>query len=336
MEMEENKSESVDNLEKAKSILINKSSLCFEGGGVLGIAEVGALVRLQELGGLKEIHNVVGTSVGSILAAALGCGASIEFIKNTMFGINLKSFKDGSCVLINILRFLKKGGWYKGDEIENFMGRVLKILTGNADITLLEAYNRFKIRMTIVYFSVNYGKTVYADYKTEPNLKVKQAVRRSSSIPAFYSAVWEDRLGKSKNVFVDGGVTDNYPLHVLKDQECPLKCILGLKLCSQTEFNEYKEDKGEEVEDIDQGPPKNIYEHFMRLIGVLHSQALRYHVEQEDWNLTVKIDVGTYQTTDFGISYESLLWLFNQGIAAVDKHMLEIEKLLDEGTYPTN
>ena len=324
----------MNNLEEAKSILKNKNSLCFEGGGVLGIAEVGALVRLQQLGGLAEINNVVGTSVGSILAAGLGCGASIDFIKNTMFGINLKNFQDSSCFLINIIRFFRKGGWYKGDEIENFMGRILKILTGNENITLLDAFNRFKIRTTIVYFSVNYGKTIYADYKTKPNLKIKEAVRRSSAIPAYFGSVWEDRPGKSKNVIVDGGIADNYPLHVLKDQQCSPKCILGLKLCSPNEYNEYKEDAGEEIEEIDQGPPGNIYEHFTRLLGFLHNQALRYHVEDDDWKLTVKIDIGKYQTTDFDISNESLLWLFNQGVMAVDKHVLEIKKMLDEGTYP--
>lgn len=312
--------------QKALDILINKDCFCFEGGGVLGIGEVGALIRLHELGGARNIHNVVGTSVGSIIAGALGCGASIDFVKKVVFGINLKSFKDGSCVLVNAVRFLKKGhyGWYKGDEIENFMGRVLKELTGNENITFLEAYNKYKIRLTIVYFSVNYGKTRYADYTTQPNLQIKRAVRRSSSIPAFYSAVWEKRPNNTQEVIVDGGITDNYPLHVLREQGCCPDKILGFKLCSVQEFNEFKEDMGEEVEEIDEGPPTNIYNYIMKLIGIVHSQALRYHVKEDDWKLTIKINVGDYSTTDFEISNESLMWLYNQGVEAVDKYLQEI------------
>jgi predicted acylesterase/phospholipase RssA len=326
----------ISNKDLAKLLLLQKDCFCFEGGGVLGIGEVGSLVRLKELGGLNNIKSVVGTSVGSIISAALGCGASIDFIKDAMFGIDLQSFKDGSCFLGNAVRFIKKGGygWYKGDEIENFMGRVLKELTGSEDITFSEAYNTYKIRLTIVYFSVTYGKTRYADYKSQPHLKIKEAVRRSSAIPAFYNAVWEKRVGKTRDVIVDGGITDNYPLHVLKEQSCPTKHILGFKLCSVEEINEYKEDAGEEVEDIDYGEPKNIYDYVMRLIGHLHSQALRYHVKEDDWKLTVKIDIGKYQTTDFDITTDELIWLFNQGKDALDKHLVDIEKMLDEGQYP--
>jgi len=324
-----------DYLNQAKQILADKTALCFEGGGVLGIGHVGALTRLSEIGGLKKITHVTGASVGSILAAAFGCGATIEYVQNIMFGLNLASFKDSSkCLIKDLYRFIKKYGWYKCDAVENLAGDVMKDLTGNPDITFLEAYNKFGIKLTIVYLSVNYSKTRYANYITQPNLKIKTAVRWSASIPAFYQASWVTRPKNTPELFVDGGVTDTYPIHVLKEQNCPLKSILGFKLCSYVEFNEYKEDMKEEVEEVDEGAPKNVYTYIMKLIAIVHNQALRYHVHTEDWKVTTKIDIGTLTTTDFNITEEQKTWLYNQGKAGLDNHINEVAQMLKDGTYP--
>ena len=332
--VEENKA--LDNiLKEATKIVANKTALCFEGGGVLGCAHIGALRALYDIGGMKNITHVVGTSVGSIIAAAISCSANMEYIEDTFFNLDLQTFKDGSCCFGNLFRLISKGtnkrkgyGWYKGDVIENFAAKMLKDLTGNENITFLEAYLKYGIRLTIVYFSVNYNKTRYADYKTCPSLQIKKAIRMSSAIPVFYSAVWKQRLGKTKEVFVDGGITDNYALHVLKEQGCKLENILGFKLCSYVEFNEYKEDMGENVEETDLGPPSNIYNHVINMIGVVHNQALRYHVHQEDWKVTVKIDIGTYSTTNFGITHEEEMWLYEQGKKALNKHIIDVSEML--------
>ena len=323
---------------EATKIISNKTALCFEGGGVLGCAHVGALRALSDIGGLKNITHVVGTSVGSIIAAAISCCADIDYIEETFFNLDLQTFKDGSpCCLGNVFRLITKGsnkrkgyGWYKGDVIENFAGKMLKDLTGNENITFLEAFLKYGIRLTIVYFSVNYNKTRYADYKTSPSLQIKKAVRMSSAIPVFYSSVWQERIGKSKEVFADGGITDNYALHVLKEQGCSLKNILGFKLCSYVEFNEYKEDMGEQTEEIDNGPPSNVYNHVINMIGVVHNQALRYHVHEEDWKVTVKIDIGTYTTTNFGITRKQEMWLYDQGKKALNKHILDVSNMLNQ------
>ena len=339
-------------IDQAKQIIINKTALTLEGGGVLGIAEVGALRNLYDMGGLRNMTHITGTSVGSVIAASLACGASVDYIEKQLFGLDLPSFKDGKCAISNAYRFLKKGGygWYKGDAIETLMGNIMKDLTGNANVTFLEAFNKFGIRLTIVYFSVNYNQTCYADYKTEPNLQIKHAVKRSSAIPAFYSAVWDQKdesttkwykklfnkiFKKDYLVYVDGGITDNYPIHVLKDQGCPLNSIIGLKLCSPVEFNEYKEDMNLPIDvPVDNGPPTNIYNHIMQLIGVVHNQALRYHIHKEDWKLTVKINIGNYQTTDFGITKEQQLWLYNEGKLALDSHINDVADLISQGVYP--
>jgi len=322
-------------VEEAIKIISNKKALCFEGGGVLGVGHVGALSRLYELGGLNEITHVVGTSVGSFLAAALACGASVQYAENELFGLNLKGFKDGSkFILFNLFRFLSKWGLYEGEKIEEFGGKIMNDLTGNAEITFQEAYDKFGIRLTIVYLSCNLKKTMYADHILTPNQQIKRAIRKSSAIPAYFAAVPEKEKGKVTQFFVDGGVTDNYPIHVLKDQGCPIDDIMGFKLCNDREFNEYKEDKGEEVDDIDYGRPKNALDHVMRLIDIVHAQAIRYHVHKEDWKITTKINIGELSTTDFDITEEQKLWIYEEGRKAMDVHVQEVANLLSKSKYP--
>jgi NTE family protein len=321
-------------IEQAKEILINKSCLCFEGGGVLGIGHIGALSRLKELGGLKNISHVVGTSVGSFLAAGLACGASYEYISKIFLGLDLEKFKDQSnCFLVDIIRLFKNFGPNRGIEIKKLASQIMSDLTGDPDISFKQAFDKFGIRLTITYLSVNYERTMYADYKTQPNLMIREAILRSSTIPIFYEAVKNDRLNKGKEVIVDGGVLDNYPIHVLFSQGCNKRKVLGFKLCSSKEKNQYKEDQGEKIEYKDLGEPTKFMDYVTRLVGILHNQALRYHVKEDDWKLTVKINHGELQTTDFKITEEQKQWLFNEGRKGVDKHIQEVAKLLENNEY---
>jgi len=328
----------ISNKDLAKKLLIDKTALVFEGGGVLGIGHVGALARLQELGGLKKMEHVVGTSVGSVIATSLACGATIDYIERELFDLNLNRFRDGRNWIINFFRTLCRFGWHKGDQIEAFMGEVLKDLTGNANITFAEAYERFGIHLTVTYLSLKYKKTKYADYITSPNLELKKAVRWSSTIPLYYKPSRKFKLFGRRNkkklddLIVDGGVTDNYPIHVLREQMCDPSRIIGFKLYGEDELNEYRPIEEEDSDEFEL--PSSVKDYAFTLVDIIREQALRYHVHKDDWKLTIKTDIGTYKTTDFGITDEDKQILYKAGKDAVDNYLLEIEELLNKEEYP--
>jgi len=313
--------------QEALEILAGKDKLCFEGGGVLGYAYAGAMVRLRELGGLAQpITDAVGSSVGSITAIALAAGATPEYIKEKILGMDLKRFEDGGNIVCRFFRLIFRYGSHKGDEVERFIGEILHDLLGNADITFRELYEQTGTILSVPYVSTRYKTTKYATPLTEPNLQVKKAARWSSTIPLYFQA--GRRFSKKhqlEDLLVDGGVTDNYPIHVLRDYD-PKK-VLGFKLIS------VGEDAGGPVQEVDHGIPKNVVQYVYRLVEILREQALRYHVASEDWKITCKIDVGHFKTTDFNLSAEDKRWLYDSGVAAVDKHVAEIEEMLREGTY---
>lgn len=316
--------EEIDPKNQALEILQAKDKLCFEGGGVLGYAYAGAMIRLRELGGLSlPITHAAGSSVGSITSIALAAGATPEYIKAKILNMDLTRFKDGGNLVARFFRLVFRYGSHKGDQVEEFVREILQDLLGNADITFQQLYDQTGTVLTIPYVSTRYKKTMYANHLTEPDRKIKDAARWSSTIPLFFQASRLSKCKRLEDLLVDGGVTDNYPIHVLRDQD-PKK-VLGFKLISAGP----KEADGV----VDYGIPKHVVDYVYRLVEILREQALRYHVAAEDWKLTCKIDVGTFKTTDFDLSEEDKLWLYNSGVAAVDKHLEEIENMLREGTY---
>lgn len=328
----DNHDNQMTNKELGLKILQEKTCFCFEGGGILGYVYAGAIIRLYELGGLNSISHAVGSSVGSIASIALACEATPYYIKKKILGMNLLRFEDGGNIFSRFFRLIFRYGSHKGKEIEKFVGEILEDLTGNKDLTFSQAYERFGTHLTVTYLSTRYKKTKYADHITTPDLKIKEVARWSSTIPLFFQA--SRRYNKHRDLLdtiSDGGIADNYPIHILKDQGCdPIK-ILGFKL-----FNTGENKYDQPDQNKDYGNPKNVIQYVLRLVEILREQALRYHVHKEDWKLTCKIDVGEYQTTDFDISEEGKLWLYNSGVKAVDDHLAEIEDLLDKGEYPLN
>jgi len=319
----------------ALDIIRDIEGLVISGGGILGISHVGSIDRLCELGGLKKLKYVVGTSVGSIITGALGCGASTEFVNKTMFGLDIPSLKDGSCFLVNLIRFLRKGGLYKGEKLLEFAGNMLKTLTGNSEITFDEAYKKYKIHIIIPFFSCRYEATLYADYIRQPQMKIKNAIRASSNITGFFQAFKMEILCPDRelryDLVMDGGISDNYPLHVLRELGVPASKIIGLRLFSVEDLAEY--DAALYGKLYDHGIPKIPVDYLMSAINGLREGSMKIHVKENDWKLTVKTNIGKHKVTEFDIDDKGINELYEEGINAVDRHLEDIQTLIDEGNF---
>ena len=66
--------------------------LVFEGGGLKGIALVGAYSVLEERG--YRPQNIAGTSAGAIVAALLAAGYTAAELRQIIMECDLNSFKD--------------------------------------------------------------------------------------------------------------------------------------------------------------------------------------------------------------------------------------------------
>jgi NTE family protein len=321
----------------AEDIIRGKTALCFEGGGALGIGHVGSLAEWESMGGYKHLTHVCGSSVGSIAAAAVAAKASIPFMKDTLFGLDLKQFEDNSLGMVrDLYRLIKKWGWNKGDAIEEWAEQLMCKLTGMPEITMEQLYEFGGIHLTMTYWSFRYRKTKFADHITQPKMRVAEVIRMSSSIPIYYQAVWRKFLNADQqevmDAILDGGTMDNFPMHILREQGVDPSKIMGFKLCGTVELNEYKAER--ENEDYDYGMPDGIIDALVVLIGSFREQSMHVHVHKKDWMLTVKIIVGDLKSTDFDMTEAQKDWLFENGKAAMRKYLEEVRGYLEDKTHP--
>nr|XP_054767259.1 uncharacterized protein LOC129274479 [Lytechinus pictus] len=188
-------------------------NIVFEGGGNKGLAYAGAIRELERIGVWKNIRRFTGASAGAMWAALLAVGYNSTEVQEFL-SMNLKEyFLDatcGSCSLIpNLLRHF---GWHPARRLFEWFGDRLADMTGDADITFRQLYTRTGKELCIVVTNLSRMTAEYCHVKTTPNLPIRTALRMSIAIPGLFGAVHSKRHN-SYDVYVDGGVLCNFPVH---------------------------------------------------------------------------------------------------------------------------
>lgn len=323
-------------------------NLVFEGGGVKGIAYAGATKVLDERNMLDSLTRVAGTSAGAITAALLSVGATWQDIKEIVGGTDFNQFMDDSWgILRDTKRLIKEYGWFKGDAFSKWMKKQLFGLTGKrnltfADIEGLKKANPKQFRSLYLVGS-NLSLQVPEIFSSEQtaDMSIWYAVRISMSIPLFFAAVEED----DGDLFVDGGVTWNYPLNIF-DEKKYLSSKTNKKLFimpkypsthgSEHVYNKetlgFRLDTKDEIAAARQGwrvPPKeveDIVDYIKALLGFMMDMANKSHLHQNDWHRTVFIDSMGVRTTDFDLSQEKIDGLLKSGEKGMRAYLDWFEK----------
>jgi len=311
-------------------------NLVFEGGGVKGIAYVGAIDALAKAGILGDIARVGGTSAGAINALLLAAGFSLSQTKKALWSLDFNDFKDDSWLILKDLQRLKdEYGWYKGNFFRHWIGEQLESQGHSAHVTF-QALQKATGKALFVYatnLSTHFGE-VYSPEHT-PRMRVVDAVRRSMSIPLFFRAITDDR----GDVFVDGGVLDNYPVKLFdrlkylgdnelirlpeyyKDENRKLKIRKGNRrsFIYNKETLGFRLDSAREIGVFRDGdtPPRhnieNLLDYTTQLINTLMDAQNNQHLHSDDWHRTIDIDSLGVRTTDFDIDDDQKKALVRSG-----------------------
>ena len=314
-------------------------NLVFEGGGVKGIAYVGAMEVLDREGILNNIERVAGTSAGAMVAVLVGLKYSAEEVKDVLWHLNFNNFMDKSNFLVgNTTRLLKEYGWSKGDFFRKTMADIIQRKTGNGEITFGELAATKEYReIYLVGANLSTGLSEVFSHKTTPEMKVADASRISMSIPLFFASV---KGGKNKkHIYVDGGLLENYPIKTFDQVEfianansirrteyyetINTKCVqkgsakteyvynketLGFRLDSSDEISMYLGKGSTEVKEI-----KNFLGYTKALVTTLIDFQNNVHLHSDDWQRTIYIDTIGVGAVDFDISDEKKTDLLNSG-----------------------
>ena len=331
-------------------------NLIFEGGGVKGIAYVGALEVLDKEGILQDIKRVAGTSAGAMVAVLVGLGYTAAELRDILWNLNFQNFLDDSWGYIrDTKRFIKDYGWYKGDYFRNLMADYIKQKTGNGEATFKDLQNAKKYKdINLIGADLSTGCSKVFNVKNTPDVKVADAARISMSIPLFFAAV--KGANGDNHVYVDGGLLDNYAIKVFDrknlvyDQQNNARRteyyeILNEKLSTafprttkpkqalnlyvyNKETLGFRLDGKEEIAkfiDPEFQPPakeiKTLFSYTKALVTTLLDAQDSVHLHSDDWQRTVFIDTFDVGPIDFDISDTNKQRLVDSGTVCTEAYL---------------
>jgi NTE family protein len=308
-------------------------NLVFQGGGVKGIAYVGALQVLQAQDLLRHVRKVAGTSAGAITAALLAVGATAEEMNAILGSTDFASFMDGKGWIIrDTVRLVKHYGINPGEEFEQWCRKQIGDLTARStgkaqpDLTFAQLCalatkepERFR-ELYVVTTNLTRQVPEVFSMKTRPDVPIWQAVRMSMSIPLFFEA-----FHFNGDVYVDGGISWNYPIDLfdglmrqpmIGKPEIPPE----VGVCNETlGFSLGTKEQIAHEEEYGTPPPVSVTDlksYTQALFSFMLDAANQLRLDQDSLKRTVFIDNANVSTTDFTLSDELKQKLVDNGVLA--------------------
>jgi NTE family protein len=305
--------------------------LVFEGGGVKGIALVGAFSVLEERG--YEPQNMAGASAGAIVAALLAAGYTSVELQEIIGNLDYDHFKDRAWedripIAGDPLSILKDLGIYEG---EAFAGWMRELLEAKGVRTFGDL-----IRREDVEIKYRYKAQVIASDVTErcllvlprdapklgiadpDDLNVALAVRMSMSIPIFFEPVkFPNPQTGREHLIVDGGMLSNFPVWLF-DAEEPQWPTFGLKLVQKDPKAPMD---GTPLPEASRSGVMLVIDYLRSLVDTMMAAHDRLYIEEHEFDRTIAIDTLGVGTTEFDLSGERALELFESGRKAAEEFL---------------
>lgn len=179
-------------------------NLILQGGGVKGLAYIGALRCLEEHG--YKVKYISGSSIGAIIGSLIIAGYDSYDLEEIVNKLDYNIFLEKN----NIDQSIKNGGFYSLRKVEKLIENLLlkKNIRVFKDIKVGNNYKAIFISTSLKYqriFVLPYDLKLLNINPDE--FSIAKAVIMSASIPLFY-----ERYKVNNNYFYDGGVSDNYPI----------------------------------------------------------------------------------------------------------------------------
>ena len=194
-------------------------TLVFSGGGNKGLSFIGCLRALEEYNILDTVNCYIGTSAGSIISTLIALGYTSEELQQILINIDFSQLQDITSE--GIFNYFHNFGFDTGKGIDRVLRIFIRKKTDNEDITFSELYSITKKTLIITGTCLNTRESVFFSHTSHGDMKVIQALRISFSVPFVFNACRID-----KNVYVDGCVSDNYPLDAVENTDEVLGFLL--------------------------------------------------------------------------------------------------------------
>lgn len=228
-----------------------RADLVLEGGGVKGIALVGAIEVLEEHG--YAFQRTAGTSAGAIVGALVAADIPAKEIVEIVRAQNYLEFQDGPPLCRHPIgkaaAVITRNGVYRGEYLRSWLQGVLEE-RGKASFGQMtykdserppipqEAYKLMVTVSDLTSGGLRYLPWQYDAFgRDRDSQPVAEAVRASMSIPFFYRPVRWNSVEGDKTWLVDGGMLSNFPITAFdsKRGDSPRWPTFGIKLSGHPE-----------------------------------------------------------------------------------------------------
>jgi NTE family protein len=330
-------------------------NLVFKGGGVKGLAYLGALSVLEEEGMLEGVRRLCGTSSGAVVAAHVALGGKTAQLRSEMSRELLSGLLDGSAWPVrDFTRLIRDFGWFRGKRLSIWLKRHFEELSGQHNLTFgrlgqlaRENPERFK-DLAIIATNVTHQCPYVFSPANTPDALVAEAIRASISIPFLFSAT---RL-RTGELCVDGGLTWNYPINFYDDSSWLSRAgdaglysvldhpaeknkvrfynkeTLGLMVETRSPVKGRTENLGGPHGDIESFPS-----YLKAMLGLMTDVTASNFLNLPDWQRTIFIEAHGVRATDFNLSQEMLEKLVRSGEQAARQY---IAWFRDQCSHPLN
>lgn len=197
------------------------STLVISGGGIAGFALYGALKSTNVRGIWKHenIKSIYAVSAGSALAVLLALKCDWQMLDN--YFVNRPWNQIFRLSDVNFMTAFYEFGILDKTPIVTFMTPLFAAEDVSMDVTMAEFYERTGIDLHI--FAVELYGFEYVDmsHTTHPDLRVIDAIYRSSTLPLIFkperevavlpSNITPPNTGAVEKLYLDGGLLGNYP-----------------------------------------------------------------------------------------------------------------------------
>jgi NTE family protein len=302
---------------------LRSADVVLEGGGMRGIAHVGALCATEARG--YRWQHCAGSSAGALVAALLAAGYTAVELRAILAGVDFARFARDQglrgCWSMQLARLLCKGGLHTGDYLETFLRAQLRAKGKSTFGDLVCAGQEhepqtslFRYRLIVIASDITNGRMLrlpqdLAFYGQNPDeLDIALAVRMSASIPFFYKPILgHDSAGRLYRI-VDGGLLSNFPISIFDVAGEPAYPTLGLRL----------------VDTLPVPAPlvpaqENLIQFGQALLNTMLTAHDRLYLDDHAYIRTIAIPVSGISGTQFDLSRAQIDLLYRNGEAAAER-----------------
>jgi NTE family protein len=202
---------------------VGKVTIVLSGGGLRGLAHIGALKAIRTLG--IPVHEYIGTSMGSLICALAAGGMAIEEMERLALALKSEDILDLDLMYL-ARKALRSTSLYKGEALKRYIQKIVPI----------DSFKLLDKPLLVNSVELSRGEEIFWGSEGLDELSVHEAVYSSCALPGIFPPL---QIGDS--YYVDGGVLANLPVQLAQGRDAALIIAVNLGLPIGSELKERRE-----------------------------------------------------------------------------------------------